>query len=469
MTNLNTFAQQTGAKLILGLNFAYASNASIAVSELQAINKFFPWSSILALEIGNEQDLYTRGIRAANYTPAEYQSEFSYYVSQLTNEKLTGVKLPTNRIFQGGALCCETAFENAVPAFMTAEKNSIKTYSQHYYSGNAATYPPTLSQVLSPSTLSGIVARMNTFVPDAKKLGIDLWLGESNSVAAGGQVNVSDVFGSALWGMDYMMAMAQQNVTGINFHWAGIYMPFFATYMQPNVVQPRGLFYAMWLFAQTLRNASVVLSPSINTTNNLVTSYVACGEDSTLRVVVVNKDIKTTNATFVTIDVSESGAYASPAHLVRLVADSPYTQYSITLAGQTFFNTTDGIPTGARTTIPVVGNNGVYTFTMPPASIAMLEITPTSSSTSSTTKTTSASPSPSPAPATSSTSATPAPTSSSSSTPSPPPSSTTDSPTPSPSVSPTSTTTTEAPGESAAPRMQPFAWVICCVFLFMLI
>jgi hypothetical protein len=37
-----------------------------------------------------------------------------------------------------------------------------------------------------------------------------------------------------------------------------------------------------------------------------------------------------------------------------------YTQYSITLAGQTFFNTTDGIPTGTRKTTPVTGQTGVY-------------------------------------------------------------------------------------------------------------
>jgi hypothetical protein len=38
-------------QLILGLNFASATDASVAVSELQAINKLFPWTSILALEV----------------------------------------------------------------------------------------------------------------------------------------------------------------------------------------------------------------------------------------------------------------------------------------------------------------------------------------------------------------------------------------------------------------------------------
>jgi hypothetical protein len=90
---------------------------------------------------------------------------------------------------------------------------------------------------------------------------------------------------------------------------------------------------------------------------------------------VVNKDITTTNLTKVTINTQNSGSYDSTAQLISLTGSSPYlfsfffffffdwpryTQYSITLAGQTFDNTTNGLPTGTRKTTPIVGENGMY-------------------------------------------------------------------------------------------------------------
>ena len=57
------------------------------------------------------------------------------------------------------------------------------------------------------------------------------------------------------------------DVTGINFHWGSYYSAFYATWTMPNVVMPRGLFYAMWFFVQTIRNSSVILTPSVDSTS----------------------------------------------------------------------------------------------------------------------------------------------------------------------------------------------------------
>jgi hypothetical protein len=43
-------------------------------------------------------------------------------------------------------------------------------------------------------------------------------MGETNSISGDSSHGVSDVFGSALWLVDYALYVASQNITRINFH-----------------------------------------------------------------------------------------------------------------------------------------------------------------------------------------------------------------------------------------------------------
>ena len=55
----------------------------------------------------------------------------------------------------------------------------------------------------------------------AEAVNVPFLLGEANSASCGGQEGVSNAMASALWAVDFMMAMAQINVSRINFHGGG--------------------------------------------------------------------------------------------------------------------------------------------------------------------------------------------------------------------------------------------------------
>ncbi len=46
-------------------------------------------------------------------------------------------------------------------------------------------------------------------------------IGECGSTSAGGTLDVSDVYGAALWSLDFMGTAASNSVAGINFHGGG--------------------------------------------------------------------------------------------------------------------------------------------------------------------------------------------------------------------------------------------------------
>jgi len=71
---------------------------------------------------------------------------------------------------------------------------------------------------LSDKSAEGDVEIVAPFAKESAAQGLSFWIGEGNSVACGGMPNVSDVFGSALWAVDYLFNAAAVGVQGMNFH-----------------------------------------------------------------------------------------------------------------------------------------------------------------------------------------------------------------------------------------------------------
>jgi hypothetical protein len=71
---------------------------------------------------------------------------------------------------------------------------------------------------LSDNATDSLMADIGGIAAATQAAGLEFWIGESNSVACGGQPNISDVFASALWAVGWLHAGAMANVSGINFH-----------------------------------------------------------------------------------------------------------------------------------------------------------------------------------------------------------------------------------------------------------
>eukprot|EP01102_Stenamoeba_stenopodia_P010028 TRINITY_DN2976_c0_g1_i1.p2 TRINITY_DN2976_c0_g1~~TRINITY_DN2976_c0_g1_i1.p2 ORF type:complete len:184 (+),score=37.69 TRINITY_DN2976_c0_g1_i1:1065-1616(+) len=183
-----------------------------------------------------------------------------------------------------------------------------------------------------------------------------------------------------------MFNLANVSVDGVNFHGVSPYW-FYSTFHHPAyydaitynnstmvpVVHP--LYYAILAMAQTIRTGSDLIGVNITESTNELIKVWAVFNDATqtVRVVVIHKDLNSTQPANITINVSGSDD-SSVAKVTRLVAPSPYSQFNVTLAGQTFDGSEDGTPVGSYAYETVSGSNGMYSFAVQPLTVAFFEL-----------------------------------------------------------------------------------------------
>jgi uncharacterized protein (TIGR03437 family) len=148
-------------------------------------------------------------------------------------------------------------------------------------------------------------------------------MAETNSCYNGGEKGVSDVFASALWGVDYMFTLAGRNSAGVNFHGGGTgtYTPIAVTATQATA---RPLYYALLLFRAAARGRVVPVTVTANGVN--LTAYGALDDDGTLRVTVIDKDMTQDAA----VSIAPGAGYTA-ALAMRLTAPAVDSTTGVTL------------------------------------------------------------------------------------------------------------------------------------------
>ena len=181
------------------------------------------------------------------------------------------------------------------------------------------------------------------------------------------------MFASALWGLDYMFALANVNITRVNFH-GGVGAPYTPISYKGDTPDVRPLYYAMLAFSEATANNSIVVNTTVTSTNELIKAWAVRDEANYERVVVVHKDLNSTQDCSVCVQSSQ--ALHGPAALVRLHvhAGDAHSKYGVHWAGQTFDDTQDGLPSGPRVEETVVPDSNCWTFQLPPGTAAMLSL-----------------------------------------------------------------------------------------------
>jgi hypothetical protein len=102
-------------------------------------------------------------------------------------------------------------------------KGNIKQLSGHNYMASATASGVTLQSTLMNHT--AIVHSIANHVTLAQQLRqyttAPYIMGETNSLSGGGAAGLSNVFGAALWVVDYALYQATQNITRVQFHQSG--------------------------------------------------------------------------------------------------------------------------------------------------------------------------------------------------------------------------------------------------------
>jgi hypothetical protein len=158
---------------------------------------------LYGFEIGNEPDLlHSNGLRPSNYTVNDYLAEWRTYAAALQ------AKVPDAVLTASAAAGSIGTWTQSVA---TALGSRIAMITQHLYpQAPTSAVAPTASNVSSIAHLLGTTARStedsagNQVNLIARGAGIPWLMAETNSCYNGGEKGVSDVYASALWGVDYM-------------------------------------------------------------------------------------------------------------------------------------------------------------------------------------------------------------------------------------------------------------------------
>jgi autotransporter-associated beta strand protein len=357
-------ALPTNWHVIYGINMSVNSPSNCASEAAYAANAL--GSSLLGFEIGNECDLYSgNGIRATNYTYAQFLSEWRALAAAVTNSVPGWAITNTGNgwTLTGPASAYNTS-GYTVP-FAKNETGVVSLVTQHYYRGNGQSPSSTLEFLLQPDpslpgTVSNIVSAANS-----SKLPLGFRMAECGSFYNGGAPNVSDAYGTALWTLDFMFTIALNGGQGLNLHGGGSgpgYTPIADN--GTTVVQARPEFYGLKMFS--LASPGNVIPAALSLASNInFTAYGVRRAGGGITAVLVNKE---TNA-YVQVTLN-LGINVTSAQWLELAGPALDSTNGYTLGGAPI--NPDGSWGGGPEAV-LAATNGQLTLVMSPITAVLLD------------------------------------------------------------------------------------------------
>jgi hypothetical protein len=375
LATTRALARTLGARLILGVNLAI-DRPALAAAEARALLSGLGRSSVAALEIGNEPDVYNRYPEHLNRLGALVPARpHSYDVPAFTRE-FSRMRRALPRVPVAGPAFGNVGWMSELPRFLAAEPG-LRMVTFHRYPLNCFAHPgspkyATIGNLLSDTASAGLAETVTPFVADAHAKGLPLRVDEINSVACAGARGVSNTFASALWTLDTLFAMARAGVDGVNFHTlpGSRYEPFGFTHRGGSwraTVYPE--YFGMLMFAQAAPVGSELL-PIASTAGPGVRLWATRAPNRTIHVVLIN-----TGASAARVGFAHPSGAAGSATSEELRAPSLTATGAVTIGGQSFGSSTEtGRLAGARALTTIKAASGTFTVTTAPDSATLLTI-----------------------------------------------------------------------------------------------
>ncbi|KAG6810056.1 hypothetical protein H0H92_013528 [Tricholoma furcatifolium] len=381
----------------LGVPFNDTTNFRLGIAEQgQAILGDY----LLGLQAGNEPDLYVRhGHRNAGYGPYDYLGEIQNLVNAMNNDPniLNRNMLIAPNIATGDwhpEDVWNTGFVDQVGANMAYL--AVENYPTDNCYAQFGVGTPVDPQTEFPNFLNHNMGKNEIYkylnsTAYVQTKGKKLLMFETNTASCGGFGGISDVFGAALWGLDYSLQMAYSNFSGALMHVGGqnvYYNPF--TSPPTNQSTYHGwsigpIYYSALVMAETLgpSNISQVLDLGANAGSIYTPAYAIYENGNPVRVALINFVSDPTGASDLSVSISigggdtgQPGATPAQVKVKYLLASSVSQKGNYTWAGQTFgsFFQSDGRPMGDEniTTVPCDTTNNVCIIQVPAPSFALV-------------------------------------------------------------------------------------------------
>jgi len=391
--DLRLFAEASrgsGWPLIVGLNLKQNAPAWALREVTEGVAREIPRAFVLALEPGNEPDLFGRdGYRPQTYSPSVDALEFVAYLHAFQADPgARGYRLV------GPATCCGWRNARDLAVFVDGVgPASLKWITVHNYPATVCGGRTLgIAQLLSRELMDGFAAEARPLVAVARERGVPIAMAETNSASCGGMPGVSNAFASALWGLDYAFVLAQEGFVAVSFHTSyrpsgGSSYNAVDTYGQPdaaghwryrNVVEP--LYYAMYLFARhasggrllpaSVESGAAVGGAAVGGAANVRAYAVTRCAGCAVNVFVLNKDTSAAGP----VRVRLTGRMGVASLLLLSAPSLGSLAPDVWLGGRQF----DAAGTIAPPrTVPVRPDAaGEYVFELPNATVALLTVSP---------------------------------------------------------------------------------------------
>lgn len=312
------FLATIGWTAIWSLNFAQGTLQD-AVKEATAVSSILK-SRLLAIEIGNEVENYSRGKKPFREPPYDYESYRKEY-----NEWRAAILRAAPRVRFAAP---DTAHSVEWVERMAADaKGDVQLLTTHYYRNGQVR--GSVEQLLAVDPrLEDILRRLRVA---SDRSGIPWRMCETNSFSGGGRPGVSDSFLGALWTLDYMLLLARSACSGVNIETGVNQLGFISSY-SPIQDDGHGMntagvpYYGMLAFRQATIGCREILPSSLDAQGKNVTAYVLGEHGRPKALVVVNRDHRD-------IDLSIQGLKMRGISVLRLCSPTLENRSNVTLGG----------------------------------------------------------------------------------------------------------------------------------------
>lgn len=375
LARLRSLVRRDRVKLIVDLNLL-TDTPLTAAAWARAAETQLPHGSIVAFEVGNEPDLYSRRYWVSTLagspfrvrplpielSPSTYVEDFAAYARALGEHApdipLVGPAVAHPRI---SARFISTLIQDERPE-LGGVTGHLYPYSACVKRPRSASYP-TVARLLSRRASDGLTGLVASAVTAAHAAGLTFRLTELNSVTCGGKHGVSDTFATALWAPDALFTLMRAGVDGANLHVrADAVNAAFA--VTRRGLRPHPLLYGLLLFERTLGPRARLVRLHLTARRSLdVSAWAVRVRGGALHVLVLDKGNRTVQ---VNLHLPTTG----PATVQRLLAPSPYSRSHATLDGQVLG--ADARWYGRRDTMRIAPRRRGYELIVPRDSAALL-------------------------------------------------------------------------------------------------
>jgi hypothetical protein len=273
---LRGFLDATGWTAIYGVDLGHGSPEAAADEAAYVVKKLGP--TLIALQIGNEPDLFSRDIRKSSYGYTDYFQEWQSFAVAIRRRT-------PDAPLAGPDITDEIGW---VEQF-ARQATGIRMLTSHYYAEGPPESPDTdIKHLLQPQP--DLMESMRKLVEAGRQANLPYRMSEGNSCYNGGKAGVSDSFASALWGADFMLLLAQMGVAGINFHGGGqgFYTPIAGGGSAP--LEARPLYYGMLFYREFASGSLIPCRLDAGGVN--ATAYACSNVRGRLALAVINKDLQ---------------------------------------------------------------------------------------------------------------------------------------------------------------------------------